>query len=192
MDEEQSLKDVVADYRLFAKCNDEEISVHSKWHDNDTMLHVACSMGHLEEARILIETGADINASGANGATPLHVAIKYGLSLELVRHLVAKGASLEAVDANNDRPIHVASQWSRFEIIELLLDAGADVNARGSLGMTALHLAASNGTVTAVELLVRKGAVIQDNDAGESPLDLAERKRDTYRRICDELRKIAG
>lgn len=189
MEGKKSFKDVCAEYAprwLFGKG---DISVHSRDGAGDTLLHHACRYGDLESARILIDAGADVNATGEHGATPLHMAAKNGTSPELVRYLLEKGAFIEARDANNDRPIHLAIPL-KDSVVQLLVDAGVDVNAKGALGMTALHIAAAEGSELTVGLLLENGAFMQESEAGELPLDLAERKLDIYRRIRDELRKI--
>jgi ankyrin repeat protein len=56
----------------------------------------------------------------------------------------------------------------------LLLDHGADGNARGHSGETALHMAAARGYREMTELLLERGADVESRDqAGESPLNEA-------------------
>lgn len=52
-----------------------------------TPLHLAAKHTHVDTVQLLIEQGADVNASGRNGLTPLHLATHYG-SLILVRVLL--------------------------------------------------------------------------------------------------------
>jgi ankyrin repeat protein len=60
------------------------------------------------------------------------------------------------------------------EVTELLIAAGADVNAKGLLGMTPLHDAAQNSPKEIVELLIANGADVNAKaDDGKTPLDLA-------------------
>jgi len=64
------------------------------------------------------------------------------------------------------------------EIAQLLIDAGADVNAKGDVGWTPLHNAVNFGHPSATEvikLLIAKGADVNEkNDHGETPLDWAK------------------
>jgi len=73
------------------------------------------------------------------------------------------------------------------EIAELLIENGADVNARGFLGTATLHSAALDGHKEIVELLIAKGANVNvKDDGGKTPLDYAEGE------IADLLRKHGG
>ncbi len=60
-----------------------------------------------------------------------------------------------------------------LDIVHLLIDAGADVNAPGAGGFAPLHLAASRGAVDAISLLMRSGAELSAADNGQTPADIA-------------------
>lgn len=60
----------------------------------NTALHSAANHGDARAARRLIETGAEIDAIGKGGWTPLHVATFKG-HLEVVQVLLAAGARVE-------------------------------------------------------------------------------------------------
>jgi ankyrin repeat protein len=68
-----------------------------------------------------------------------------------------------------------ASLSDRPAVAELLLSKGADVMARNAGGFTPLHAAAYSGSVRIAELLLGKGAVLEDaaNKAGVTPLMVA-------------------
>ena len=58
------------------------------------------------------------------------------------------------------RAIHYACQYGRFEILNQLLERGADVHVKDSyIGYTPLHWAAEGGYVSLVELLIEKGQI---------------------------------
>jgi ankyrin repeat protein len=60
---------------------------------------------------------------------------------------------------------------------KLLIDSGADVNAKRNIGRTALHDVASGGHRDMVELLIAKGSDLNVIDnAGRTPLDMAEKR----------------
>jgi ankyrin repeat protein len=63
------------------------------------------------------------------------------------------------------------------EIVRMLIDAGADPNARSATGGTPLHTAAFTGDVTMVRLLLAAGAssAVED-ERGRTPLDLARER----------------
>jgi ankyrin repeat protein len=51
--------------------------------------------GHVDAVRVLVEVGAEVEASAADGATPLHVAANHG-HVAVVKTLVELGADKEA------------------------------------------------------------------------------------------------
>jgi hypothetical protein len=71
-------------------------------------------------------------------------------------------------------PLHMATYMSRPELIEHLVNHGADINEQGLMGSTALHVAALHGLVQSAAALVANGAdkTIR-NDFGETAYDIA-------------------
>jgi ankyrin repeat protein len=67
-------------------------SVTDKNDFEDTPLHTVCSWGELQSAKVLLDAGADVNAKGDQGATPIFNAIVSG-NVELVQLLLKRGAS---------------------------------------------------------------------------------------------------
>jgi ankyrin repeat protein len=81
--------------------------------------------------------------------------------LDLLRELLAQGAPATAVGSNGFPPLVFAARGDKGEHPEklaLLLEHGADVNAVGKGGRTALHYAAAAGHRRVVELLLAHGA----------------------------------
>jgi ankyrin repeat protein len=141
--------------------------------DPAILLSDAIEIGDIEQARSLIEKGADINASGDGVQTPLHEAV-YHAKKDMVEFLIDKGADVNAKARLGDSPLHVAAEKGYGEIIELLLAKEADINALGYLELTPLHIAASNKHKDIVALLISKGADVNANKgAGSTPLHYA-------------------
>jgi len=67
----------------------------------------------------------------------------------------------------------IASNKGFTEVVETLLDCGADVNYKTEKGFTALFLAAFGGNLSVVETLIKNGAEISCTNDGISPLDIA-------------------
>ncbi len=77
----------------------------------------------------------------------------------------------------------------RLEVIKLLLDNKADVNAKDSTGKTALHVAAASGNLEIVQFLIDNKADVNAKDAdGQTPLGAVK----NYIEIIDLLRKHGG
>jgi ankyrin repeat protein len=94
------------------------------------------------------------------------------MSASNARAVPVKDVNEEGIFGN--RPIHVAAV--RGDLIELaaLLDGGADVNAVGERGRTALHFSVGQNMSKATQFLLSRGAqkAIGDED-GRTALDLA-------------------
>ncbi|MCB1169787.1 MAG: ankyrin repeat domain-containing protein [Leptospiraceae bacterium] len=128
--------------------------------------------------RLLIEAGADVNATNSIGETALTYAANGG-RIECVRILLKAGA-----DPN--RPTHMladASAVGKAEIATLLLKAGADINAPGTMtGGTPLDQAIASGHNDIARMLLDAGAdpnVQSDRGAKGTALITASRRGDT-------------
>lgn len=101
---------------------------------------------------------------------------------ELIEYLVAKGASTDVVCSEGDRPLHAAIKTLGhkydnlvIEIIEKLVNCGADVNAPGNGEETPLHLAAKHCSLKVAKLFVDSGARIDPLNSGkQTPLEIVE------------------
>ncbi len=150
-----------------------------------TPLYVAVEANNIDIAEYLIAHGANVN-SGEGVWTPLQEAAYH--SKEMVELLLANGAN---INAGGWTALHSALDDERFDIVELLLDKGADVNIEDDSGYAPLHIAASYAAKhnpKVVELLISKGADInaKDND-GKTALAYAVEKAHTE--IAKILRK---
>lgn len=141
----------------------------------------------------LLDAGADPNALVNNTprarmragsprivfATALMRAAFAG-DLELVRLLLAKGADPTIVSKDGETMIEAAAALGfvqgyqqgkpateRLEVIKLLVDLGADVNAADDYGITPLMAAANMGEVSIIQYLVDRGADLGAYDLGK-------------------------
>ena len=93
------------------------------------------------------------------------------------------GAVVDSRDNFNSTPLHKAA-YDHEEILVLLIDKSADINAKDINGNTPLHNASIKGHIKIVEILVGKGANVNaKTDNGRTPLDF------TNGDIADLLRK---
>src|SRR3984957_19894945 len=124
-----------------------------------TLLETAASGDHTEAMRLLTAKGANVNATGADGATAIMYAAANG-DLELVRALIKAGADVKGVNQFGTSAITEAAIIGSTPIIEALLKAGADPNFKNPNGETPLMAAARSGRIDAAKALLAAGADI--------------------------------
>ena len=107
-------------------------------------------------------------------ASELHDAVRAD-DAQAVLKLLDADADLEESDYMLGTPLHIAVSEGRAGMIELLVDRGADIEAKSELqGMRSLHLAAQLGELQIVETLLKQGADVNSGtDADETVLHLA-------------------
>jgi uncharacterized protein len=140
----------------------------------------AASAGDLASLRQALNASPDSTASfSTDGWTPLHLAAAFGTP-EAVRVLLESGASVSALSKNaqTNQPLHAALSLGRnAETVRLLLDAGADPNARQTAGFTPIFSAAAANRRDLAEILVSHGAnpgIL--NDFGQSAAGFARER----------------
>lgn len=104
----------------------------------------------------------------------LWVAVRDGDAAK-VAAVLDTGMSPRFFDDAGDSPLHMAARSDFAQIVELLLDAGADIDAVGPRnGATALHKAAWAGAQAAADILITRGADLHIQDEkGDTPLHKA-------------------
>lgn len=123
-----------------------------------TALTLACQFRRLEVVKELVEHGANVNVRLKHGPTPL-VAAAGSCSVPLVRYLLQNGASVTVdTDSSRGTPLVSAVYGGCLGVATVLINAGADVNARNGAGDTALAIAEDNHDARMVRLLRRAGA----------------------------------
>lgn len=136
----------------------------------------ACALG--DEAQALRMLDADpslINAYSEDGFPPVGLAVFFRHP-RLAKTLIERGADVNAAAQNAFRvaPVHTAAAVRDAATMELLLQHGADVDARQQLGYTALHTAAQLGDEVILDLLLARGADPRaSGEDGRTPADLA-------------------
>ena len=152
---------------LLLSCDYHSDSVYLGWKEAALLGHV--SSGDLAEVKKFLDRGGNVNLQDEPGMTPLHHAANAdskGSHLKMIELLIGCGANVNAIDDTHHTPLHLASNK---EAAELLIDAGADVNAKTKrTGETALFSAshgAAQGASKSYEmyldltkLLISKGA----------------------------------
>jgi ankyrin repeat protein len=159
------------------------------WTDDDlhtTLLGVAAWWGNAETMRVLIDFGADVNATDARGRSVMRLAMEGG-SLECIEVLAEHNAEIEYLILGDFMMMNLfADRWYDFNwadtgvaissllvvaamlnrvetMLELIAD-GADVNARNNYDMSAFATAVQYGHLDCVIMLLENNALVDDSD----------------------------
>ena len=158
--------------------------INYKNENNFTALMEALERGDKGIVSFLVHRGADVNAIGPDGWTPLHFALKLSNdSVGLVELLLIHGANASAksnvhgdphgIEPYNT-PLMMAVLENNIDAVKLLLKNGAEVNHKCRNGFSALSLASELGRNNLVKMLLAYGADLNaTDDNGRTPLDLA-------------------
>lgn len=96
----------------------------------------------MEDLQEYIANSGDINAKDNDGITQLHIAAANGY-VSVVKYLVEHGADVDSRDCDYWTPLHGAACWGTLQhakVIELLVQAGADINAKTLNGEAPLDI----------------------------------------------------
>lgn len=117
-------------------------------------LHRAAANNSAAVAKILLQAGSSLTATGTDEWTPLHLAAVSGSS-EVVELLIAAGADVDALSKFGDTPLHLCVTACDPKSAEMLLRAGAKPHPLNKRGLTPLVKARNQGCAPIVELLER-------------------------------------
>ncbi len=119
-----------------------------------TPLALAADINNLDAVKALVDGGADPLIPTEQGTSPL---------------MLAAGAGTDTVRSRSPEERAIAIQTVKF-----LVGQGADVNAAGQFGWTALHSATYQGLNDVIEFLAVKGAKLDAKDGfGQTPLSIS-------------------
>ncbi len=144
--------------------------------------------GDVEQIKMHIAKGSDLNKADQYGYTPLKRAIE-GHHPEASIAMIDSGkADINAKDREGKTPLIVAVSMGEQAIAEALIAKGADVKAKDTYDRTALHAAILMGQKDIATLLIEKGVDVNGTDkTGQTPLTLAMQRNQPE--IADLLRK---
>ena len=175
------------------------VDINARRYGYDDVLQATVRTGHAHIVRLLLDRGADVNRRTIiGGYTALHEAAAKG-HVDLVKLLLEGGADVNALDDDGNAPLHLAASTSvaldrrnlqrdpkpgspaeYLDVARLLLNGGADVDARNNDGKSALHLLGADGfnhlsihevMVDFARLLLEYGAAVNARDSqGKTPL----------------------
>lgn len=170
-------------------------------------LEVAIKKDLFQNAKVLVEHGASVDElRTANGDTYLQQAV-ISSDLQAVHHLLSLGAKLDYQPSDTinttETPLEIAINQFKLDVIDSMLifamksndtimfhtiidnltqsdtlNFGANINDNLDSGYTFLHTVVMHGTPENISYLLSKGATIQLNDEGISPIHVACQRSD--------------
>ena len=131
--------------------------IHAYSPDGWTALHL--NFNNLEMAKLLIDSGADLNLNSRNklNATPLQGAAANNW-IDLAKLYLSRGANVNCRSEEGGSPLHEAAGNGFVDFARLLIDNGADVNQRDDNGKTPLTIALQYKKPEIAKLLREHGA----------------------------------
>lgn len=183
---------IAAETQLFSRlrvaCIDEEaevarqilkmgkISNLDRYTAQSTLLCIASRGGSSEIFKILIEFGANPNATTEKGDTPLICAARNG-HIECLEYLLDMGVNVNGRGHRGWSALHWAALNGRYEIAATLAAYGAEIDAVTDDGSSSIFLGCLSGHSSLVEDLIKFGSNVRTVDKkGDTPLHAAARQ----------------
>jgi len=150
-------------------------------------LYFAVAAQNSEKIREIVQNGGNVNERGLMGHSPLIMAVGVN-NPDIAKFLLLSGASPDKKDDLGWTALHhaIKADSAKLNMIEILVQNGANINATDKHQRTPLHRAAQFGHVSAVKLLLKLGADKNAKDEnGRTPTDRGQNHSDVTKVLQD-------
>ncbi|KAL8843712.1 MAG: hypothetical protein Q9176_001920 [Flavoplaca citrina] len=167
---------------LLDTCYGKEIHQPSKFQDL-----IFDDSDHLQILKMLLDCAVDVNELDSEGESVLHYAVK--VASERVRALLESSCdrlNIDLPDTKGRTPLHYAAAMGTMDIMELLLEYGANIALKDKDLATTLHFSAKS--VACTKLTIDRGVVLDSEDSfGRTALNYAWMVEGPNREVRDGL-----
>ncbi|MGH4137921.1 ankyrin repeat domain-containing protein [Clostridium sp.] len=156
----------------------------------ESILHYAinnCENNYFKTIELIINSGIDINSHHSEFLeTPLHnLCARVNPQIDVITMILEKGAKVNEINISGKTPVFHCSFNYSVELLNLLVEYGADINVKDKYGNTLLHTDYNNCPDEHFEeflkVLLSLGLDINSkNSTGLTPLDYCENKKVKY------------
>ncbi|XP_046548423.1 protein fem-1 homolog A-like [Haliotis rubra] len=136
-----------------------KVGINSRGSKKKTPVMVAGRWGHKDVVEFLVELGADLSLVYEGGSSVLHLAC-FGGHLEVAKYIVSKGkVNINSRGWKKKTPVMVAAANGHKDVVEFLVEHGADLSRVYGGGSSTLHLASFGGHLDVVRYIVAQNKV---------------------------------
>lgn len=157
--------------------------------NRNTALTLACFQGRAEVVSLLLDKRANIEHRAKTGLTPLMEAASGGYEI-VGRILLERGADVNAapVPSSKDTALTISAEKGHLKFVQLLVEYGAQLDAKNKKGCSALWLACNSGHLEVVQSLVLNHADADSSDSRRTSCLMAAFRKG-HIKICKFLVK---
>ncbi|CZR69841.1 uncharacterized protein PAC_19741 [Phialocephala subalpina] len=163
-----------------------------KRNEHTLLVPSAAAKGYTSIVRLLLDAGASMDgAEGSNRWAWLQTALQAAVGgghIETARFLLSAGANVNAALTSVAPPLHLAANNQSAEMVQLLLDEGANVHAVSYNGNTVYKIAERAGNISILHLLDAK---VQENPPTQKYNPSLDVSTVVKRNLCKECAKIS-
>jgi len=129
-----------------------------------TLLFLTMWHNQKETFKLLLSLGADLNIHDTyDGASPIIKACEYGFNIEFAMILLRHGANPSDIEIGKRRegnstrytPLMAAAESGNIDLVELLVNKGANLNYKNEFGRSALNVAITQGKYDVILYLLK-------------------------------------
>lgn len=141
--------------RALRKAAEAGADLNAKNKSGATPLQTAIAHKQLASVKVLLELGADVAVQDADGSTALHYAVEHNLP-EILKLLVQRcREAISISDKHGNQPLWTAAFNARghYELVELLLQNGADPQHRNNVNLSPLDIPKRTNEAALLQML---------------------------------------